>query len=33
VENDAKVALAGCKVLGKSQLEDHPFARMMHLGA
>ena len=33
VENDNKVAIAGCKVLGKSELEDHPFARMMHLGA
>jgi uncharacterized protein GlcG (DUF336 family) len=32
VENDHKVAVAGCKVLGESVLEDHPFARMMHLG-
>lgn len=33
VENDRKVAEAGCKVLGASVLEDHPFARMMHLKA
>ena len=33
VENDAKVAAAGCKVLGESQLADHHFARMMSLGA
>jgi uncharacterized protein GlcG (DUF336 family) len=33
VENDHKVAEAGCTVLGESALEDHPFARMMHLGA
>jgi hypothetical protein len=33
VENDHKVAAAGCKVLGESSLTDHPFARMMHLGA
>ena len=29
VENDAKVAAAGCKVLGESQLADDYFARMM----
>jgi uncharacterized protein GlcG (DUF336 family) len=33
VENDHKVAAAGCKVLGESSLTDHPFARMMHLGS
>ncbi|MGA7456181.1 MAG: heme-binding protein, partial [Methyloceanibacter sp.] len=33
VENDHKVAAAGCKVLGESQLADHHFARMMSLGA
>jgi hypothetical protein len=33
VENDHKVAVAGCKVLGESQLADHHFARMMSLGA
>ena len=32
VENDHKVAEAGCTVLGVSVLEDHPFARMIHLG-
>ena len=32
VENDHRVAVAGCKVLGASELADHPFARMMHLG-
>ncbi len=33
VENDHKVAEAGVKVLGQSQLSDHPFARMMRLKA
>jgi uncharacterized protein GlcG (DUF336 family) len=33
VENDHKVAAAGCKVLGESELADHHFARMMKLGA
>lgn len=33
VENDHKVAEAGCKVLGESAIADHPFARMMQLGA
>ena len=29
VENDHKVAEAGVKVLGESEIADHPFARMM----
>ena len=33
VENDHKVAVAGCKVLGESELADHHFARMMKMGA
>jgi uncharacterized protein GlcG (DUF336 family) len=33
VENDHKVAAAGCKVLGESQLADHHFTRMMSLNA
>ncbi len=31
VENDHAVAEAGVKVLGSSELHDHPFARMMKL--
>ena len=31
VENDHAVAEAGVKVLGVSELRDHPFARMMRL--
>ena len=31
VENDHAVAEAGVKVLGSSELHDHPFARMMRL--
>lgn len=31
VENDHAVAEAGVKVLGLSELHDHPFARMMRL--
>jgi uncharacterized protein GlcG (DUF336 family) len=33
VENDHAVAEAGVKVLGQSELHDHPFARMMKLKA
>src|SRR6202162_2430117 len=33
VENDHKVAVAGCKVLGESEVADHHFARMMKMGA
>jgi len=33
VENDHAVADAGVKVLGASELRDHPFARMMKLGS
>lgn len=31
VENDHAVAEAGVKILGSSELHDHPFARMMRL--